>query len=204
MDDSYEDEEHLEEKDVIRSSPPTSAREESLFSFKGIFYQRLFRSQLRPKEVAKQDIGGDTMHDVLFSIWQKVEKYDKEKKKKYSVTDLKHRSLPKRRGKPPPVELAKYFRWKTVSEAARLQAVHRGMVVANTINEGWMQGIADVKSDLRLACEILQNAIQKVEAMQSRGLYGTEICSTLETAMRPESRDPEELQVILTYHFEGF
>ncbi|XP_055533091.1 uncharacterized protein LOC129723129 isoform X3 [Wyeomyia smithii] len=178
MDDSYEDEEHLEEKDVIRSSPPTSAREESLFSFKGIFYQRLFRSQLRPKEVAKQDIGGDTMHDVLFSIWQKVEKYvrrkvvfrddvpywdekDKEKKKKYSVTDLKHRSLPKRRGKPPPVELAKYFRWKTVSEAARLQAVHRGMVVANTINEGWMQGIADVKSDLRLACEILQNAIQK-------------------------------------------
>ena len=72
---SYEDEEHLEEKDVIRSSPPTSAREKSLFSFKGIFYQRLFRSQLRPKEVAKQDIGGDTMHDVLFSIWQKVVKY---------------------------------------------------------------------------------------------------------------------------------
>ncbi|XP_053686282.1 uncharacterized protein LOC128735823 [Sabethes cyaneus] len=35
--------------------------------------------------------------------------------------------------KAPPLELAKYFRWTAISEAARLQSLHRGIVVASSI-----------------------------------------------------------------------
>ncbi|XP_055589267.1 uncharacterized protein LOC129741550 [Uranotaenia lowii] len=89
----------------------------------------------------------------------------------------------------PPVQLAKFFRWATVSEAARLQSVHRGMVVANTINEGWMRGITEIKGELAMASKLLQSAISKMEALELRGQYGSELCTAMESTTRPEETE---------------
>ncbi|XP_062704763.1 uncharacterized protein LOC115270471 [Aedes albopictus] len=288
-------------------SDSAAEKEEKLFLFKGFFFERFYRNQLRPREMFRCDIDGNSTQDIIQSLWEAVKKHvrrevvfrdedpnwcdksepdcediarfvtlqDKEKKKGFSITDLKHRLLVKWRGKhinvyvyvystnvgtnsqyqcllrklvapqtpdrsgahstkddaalanqlrdkhrdleghfsswllwanlinsspahererlklaaTPPLELTKYFRWTPVSEAARLQSVHRGMVVANTINEGWMKGIADIKQDIALASKILQGVAHKVEVLESRGMFGSEICSAMETTMRPEETE---------------
>lgn len=302
-----------EDSDGIASNPAEDNddiavdEEENLFLFKGIFFERLYRNQLRPREMFQHNVSGNSTQDILQSLWQLVKKHvrrevifqnevpswsdkhepefedierfvtlqDKQRKKGFSITDLKHRLLTKWRGKninvyfyvystnvgtnpqyqsvlrklvapqtpdrsgahstrddaalanelrekhqdleghfsswllwanlinsspahererlkqatAPPLDLTKFFRWAPVSEAARLQSVHRGMVVANTINEGWMRGIAEVKQDIALAIKILQGAAQKVEILESKGVFGSEICSVMETTMRPEETE---------------
>lgn len=298
------------DSDEIASNPAgddTVEDAEKLFLFKGIFFERLYRNQLRPREIFRHDVNGNSTQDIIQSLWQVVKKHvrrevvfhnedpswsekpepefedierfvtlqDKSLRKGYSIADLRHRLLTKWRGKninvyvyvystnvgtnpqyqcvlrklvapqtpdrsgahstrddaalanelrerhrdleghfsswllwanlinsspahererlkqatAPPLELTKYFRWAPVSEAARLQSVHRGMVVANTINEGWMRGIAEIKQDIALANKILQGAAQKVELLESKGTFGSEICSVMETTMRPEETE---------------
>lgn len=91
--------------------------------------------------------------------------------------------------KSPPLELAKYFRWTAVSEAARLQAVHRGMNVANTVNEGHMNDVGEIKKDLSLALSILQGVAQRVDAMEHRASVRAELFNAMETAVRPEESE---------------
>nr|XP_029716691.1 uncharacterized protein LOC115259996 [Aedes albopictus] len=91
--------------------------------------------------------------------------------------------------KAPPLELAKYFRWGAVSEAARLQAVHRGMAVAQTANSGWAREVNELKTDLDLAVSILQRVSLKVDAMAARAALGSELFEAMESATRPEETE---------------
>lgn len=287
--------------DAPRDGP---SAEEGLFSFCGVFHQRFFRNQMKPKELFKCNIHGNSIEEVHQSLWTVSEKeirrevifkddhpiwsdkvrpeindierfvtlQDPSVKKGYSVSALTHRLLVKWRNKTikvyvyvyslnveslaqyqcllrklvapqvpdragahsmqteaalakelqekhpdleghhsswllwanfihsspthqheqlknaesPPVELAKFFRWASVSEAARLQSVHRGMVVARTVNDGWMQKIAGVKKDVEMALKVLNSANREIEAIMATGTYGSELFSALETTTRPE------------------
>lgn len=107
----------------------------------------------------------------------------------YIHSSLAHEQERLKSAESPPVELAKYFRWASVSEAARLQSVHRGMVVARTVNDGWMQKMAGVKKDIEMASTLLNSANRTMEPMMTTGTYGSELFSALETTTRPEETE---------------
>ncbi|XP_021709546.1 uncharacterized protein LOC110679385 [Aedes aegypti] len=91
--------------------------------------------------------------------------------------------------KAPPLELAKYFRWTSVSEAARLQSVHRGMSVAQTVNSGWAREVTELKTDIDLAVSILLRVSQKIDAMMAKATYGSELFEVLESVTQPEETE---------------
>ncbi|XP_062541411.1 uncharacterized protein LOC134209442 [Armigeres subalbatus] len=281
--------------------------EDCLFFFKATFHRRLYRNQLRPREVLKRDVGANSVPELLNLLWAVSKKYvhrqvvfnneeprwsdkvepsqedlssfvtlqDPSKRKTYLVNSLTPRVITTWRGRcikvhiyvystsletntqyqsvlriltaprnadragahstkddtmvandlreshkvleghhsswllwanfinsspahkheqlknaaSPPIELAKYFRWTGVSEAARLQSVHRGMNVANTVNDGWMNEIRVIKKDLTLAMSILQGVAQRIDAMELRGSVGAELFTAMEAAVRPEESD---------------
>ncbi|XP_062551238.1 uncharacterized protein LOC134216344 [Armigeres subalbatus] len=86
----------------------------------------------------------------------------------------------------PPIELSKYFRWAAVSEAARLQSIHCGMVVAQTSNNTWCRELDDLKTEVSLGISVLQGVMRKLEAMTIRGSSESELFSAIESATRPE------------------
>ncbi|XP_055522581.1 uncharacterized protein LOC129716767 [Wyeomyia smithii] len=55
----------------------------------------------------------------------------------------KHDEL--KRSATPPLQLSKYFRWVATSEQSRLKAVHKGLIVAQHNNSGWLREIGNVK-----------------------------------------------------------
>lgn len=277
---------------------------QSIFTFMGVFCKRLYKSQLRPKEMMKSCVKGNTIDEILKSIWKHASKLtcrqvlfendvpqwsdkqepgfedieqfvtmqDTAKKRVYAISAITARLLTSWRAKSvkifvyaystniesagqyqsvmrkliapenpdragahstrdnsalanelrnshphieghtsswllwanlinsspgharermkqaesPPLELTKYFRWAAVSEAARLQSVHRGMVAAHTVNDSWTREIADVKNDISMALSILQGAMQKMNCMSARGSTNSELLTAMESATRPE------------------
>ncbi|XP_062550684.1 uncharacterized protein LOC134215537 [Armigeres subalbatus] len=93
----------------------------------------------------------------------------------------------------PPTELAKYFRWAAVSEAARLQAVHRGMTVAQTANDGWSREVNELKKDISLTLSVLQKVSHRVDAMVARATVGSELFEAMGSAMQPEEAELSHL-----------
>uniref|UniRef100_A0A8D8J6N2 (northern house mosquito) hypothetical protein n=1 Tax=Culex pipiens TaxID=7175 RepID=A0A8D8J6N2_CULPI len=93
----------------------------------------------------------------------------------------------------PPTMISKYFRWVGVSEAARLDSVHRGMVVANTMNARWTKQVADIKIDLSAALNLLQGAFKKIELLEAETKASTEITAAMETAVQPEENELSQL-----------
>ncbi|XP_053698967.1 uncharacterized protein LOC128745931, partial [Sabethes cyaneus] len=91
--------------------------------------------------------------------------------------------------KAPPLELAKYFRWTAISEAARLQSLHRGIVVAQTVNDGWTKQIDEVRQDIDLALTVLQRVVDKLNAMESRAKGESELFAAMSSATQPEESD---------------
>uniref|UniRef100_A0A8D8NGN9 (northern house mosquito) hypothetical protein n=2 Tax=Culex pipiens TaxID=7175 RepID=A0A8D8NGN9_CULPI len=89
----------------------------------------------------------------------------------------------------PPINISKYFRWVGVSEAARLDSVHRGMVVGNTDNYRWSKQIREVKEELHTAFNIIQGAIRKVEIMEAESNASIDILSAMESAVQPEESE---------------
>lgn len=89
----------------------------------------------------------------------------------------------------PPLELAKYFRWTGVSEAARLQSVHRGASVAHAVNGSWMKDVEEVHHGVTSAISILTNVAQKLEGMISKGKGAEEIIAAVQSAVRPEESE---------------
>lgn len=279
---------------------------DKVFYFAGVFCRKLYCSQLRPREFEKRYVSGNTLADVLKSIWkvaktqvhraviftnevprwanddpnvdniqQFVTLQDTKKKKLYHVSSLTPRLLrnwrdktvrifvyvysstvennaqyqlvqrklivpqnPDRSGansafeeltlanelrdkhpdieghhsswllwanfinsspvherdqlkasKAPPLELAKYFRWTAVSEAARLQSVHRGVVVAQTVNEGWSRDISTIKKDLDLAITVLQGVMSRLEALELRAESDAKIFSAMSSVTQPEETE---------------
>nr|XP_029708992.1 uncharacterized protein LOC109425623 [Aedes albopictus] len=86
----------------------------------------------------------------------------------------------------PPLELSKYFRWTGVSEAARLQSVHRGMVAAQTNNDAWCRDMDELSKDLNTALNILHGIQRKMENLSARGSNSSELFAAMESATRPE------------------
>ncbi|XP_065085446.1 uncharacterized protein LOC135707530 [Ochlerotatus camptorhynchus] len=97
-----------------------------------------------------------------------------------------HKQEDLKKAESPPFELSKYFRWAAVSEAARLQSLHRGMVVARTSNSAWCRELDDVKTEVSLGISILQGVMQKLEAMNFWGHTESELFSAMESATQPE------------------
>ncbi|XP_039446664.1 uncharacterized protein LOC120426045 [Culex pipiens pallens] len=89
----------------------------------------------------------------------------------------------------PPINISKYFRWVGVSEAALLDSVHRGMVVANTVNSRWSKQIREIKEDLHTAFNIIQGAIRKVETMEAES-NASIACDGIGCATRGERVKP--------------
>ncbi|XP_058457049.1 uncharacterized protein LOC131434398 [Malaya genurostris] len=85
----------------------------------------------------------------------------------------------------PPLELAKYIRWTGVSEAARLQSVHRGASVARTVNSSWMIDAEEIYRGLTSAIFILSNIAQKLDKMLYKGKAAEEIIVAVQSAVRP-------------------
>ena len=83
------------------------------------------------------------------------------------------------------MQLSKYFRWVATSEPSRLEAVHKGMIVAQNNNSGWLRGIGNVKKTL-LYC---RTALLKVEEMEQRGIIGNDMLNSMELAVRPEEME---------------
>lgn len=290
--------------DDSRGDAENNSGEEFVFSFTGIFCRRLYRSQQRPKEAGRAFVNGNSVKEILASIWAQA-KYlmdrqvtfendvpcwaekteptiediqefvtlqDEVKKKVYAVSLLTPRLLtnwrdkcvkifvyafstsvetagqyqqiakkllapqnPDRAGahstrddaaladelrqshrhleghqsswllwantinsspahkqedlkkaESPPIELSKFFRWAAVSEAARLQSVYRGMVVAQTSNTAWCRELDDLKTEVSLGISILQGVMRKLEAMSIRGSTEAELFSAMESVTRPE------------------
>ncbi|XP_021695243.1 uncharacterized protein LOC110675161 [Aedes aegypti] len=90
MNDVFEDEEYLDlihdegpahpyqsdDSTFVLSETSSDAGEGSskkssdyVFVFTGVFFRRLYRGQLRPREFGKHDVEGDSVHDVLERIW---------------------------------------------------------------------------------------------------------------------------------------
>lgn len=296
------------EEDVVSEVSSGNGEEKSLgefvFSFTGIFCRRLYRSQQRPKEKGRAFVNGNSVDEVIESIWAQskdlvdrkvtfendvpswaekieptiediqefVQLQDEVKRKLYTTSVLTPRLLrnwrnkcvkvfvyafstsvetagqyqqiskkllapanPDRAGahstrddaaladelrrnhchleghqsswllwansinsspahkqealkkaESPPIELSKYFRWSAVSEAARLQSVHRGMVVAQTSNLAWCRELDDLKTEVSLGISIFQGVMRKLEAMTIRGNTESELFSAMESATRPE------------------
>ncbi|XP_065091580.1 uncharacterized protein LOC135712549 [Ochlerotatus camptorhynchus] len=86
----------------------------------------------------------------------------------------------------PPLNLAKFFRWTSVSEAARLQSLSRGLVVAKTVNQSWSKEIAEVRKDADLALSILQGMVNKLHVMESRANTDLELLTAMTSATQPE------------------
>lgn len=290
--------------DSSEDAAEKSGGDEFVFSFNGIFCRRLYRSQQRPKETGRALVNGNSVEEILESLWiqskhlmdrqvifendvpswaEKVEPtiedigefvnlQDEVKRKIYSTSALTPRLLrnwrnkylkvfvyafstsvetagqyqqiskkllapqnPDRAGahstrddsaladelrlnhshleghhsswllwantincspahkqqalkqaESPPIELSKYFRWAAVSEAARLQSIHRGMVVAKTSNTAWCRELDDLKNKVSLGISIFQDVHQKLEAMTIRGSTESELFSAMESATRPE------------------
>ncbi|XP_065074201.1 uncharacterized protein LOC135698237 [Ochlerotatus camptorhynchus] len=86
----------------------------------------------------------------------------------------------------PPLNLAKFFRWTSVSEAARLQSLSRGLVVAKTVNQSWSKEIAEVRKDADLALSILQGMVNKLNVMESRANTDLELLTAMTSATQPE------------------
>lgn len=281
--------------------------QDCLFFFNATFYKRLYRNQLRPRELCQKNIGVNTIPELMDLLWSVSKKHihrqvifngddphwsekvepsledisnfltlqDPSKRKTYLVTSLTPRVITTWRGKNikvhiyvystsletnsqyqsvqrnltaprnpdragahstrddsmladelrdghqdleghhsswllwanyinsspahtreqlkssnrPPLELAKFFRWTGVSEAARLQAVHRGMNVASTVNEGWMNEVREIKKDVSTALSLLQGVSQRVDALMLRGSLGAELFNAMEAAVRPEESE---------------
>lgn len=286
------------------SDDSKSGGDEFVFTFTGIFCRRLYRSQQRPKEASRAFVNGNSLDEILESMWvqgkylmdrqvtfendipswaEKTEPtiedikefvtlQDEVKKKVYTVSALTPRLLTTWRGKcvkifvyafsssvetagqyqqiakrllapqnpdragahstrddaaladelrqshchleghqsswllwantinsspahkqedlkkaeSPPIELSKYFRWAAVSEAARLQSLYRGMVVAQTSNVAWCRELDDLKADVALGISIFERVMRKLEGMTIRGSTESELFSAMESATRPE------------------
>lgn len=280
---------------------------EYVFSFTGIFFQRFYKSQLRPKEWTRMVIYGDTATDIVDCMWEialaKIERQvvfddvtprwsenvnptvndanefitlqDTTKKKFYAIDSLTARILRGWKGKTvrvyvyvwstnvqtsaqhqailrkllspqntdragahsvrddsaladelrdththleghysswllwanfihsapafkqgemkqstaPPMQLSKYFRWVATSEPSRLEAVHKGMIVAQNNNSGWLREIGNVKKTLLDCKNMLEGALLKVEEMERRGLVGNDLLDSMELAVRPEETE---------------
>lgn len=284
----------------------TQGVSEDVFAFTGVFFRKLYRSQLRPKECGKQNVNGNSVAEVLDLIWRVVKKHihraviyendvprwvdddpnqddmesfvtmqDIEKKKLYLVSGITPRVLRNWRGKSikifahvystsvennsqyqqlhrkliasqnpdrsgancsldestlanelrdghpdleghhsswllwanfinsspaherdrlkqaraPPLDLAKFFRWTSVSEAARLQSLNRGLVVAQTVNQSWSNEIAEIRKDADLALSILQGMVSKLNVMESRAKTDLELLTAMTSATQPEERE---------------
>lgn len=89
----------------------------------------------------------------------------------------------------PPLELAKFFRWAAVSEPARLQAMHRGMVVANVVNDGWTKEAAELERDVSLALNILQGVSNRLSALRAKGAAESGLLDAMESALQPEESE---------------
>uniref|UniRef100_A0A8D8KQC1 (northern house mosquito) hypothetical protein n=1 Tax=Culex pipiens TaxID=7175 RepID=A0A8D8KQC1_CULPI len=89
----------------------------------------------------------------------------------------------------PPATISKYFRWVGVSEAARLEGVHRGMVVANTINSRNLRQIRELKMEFSTAMVVLQGAFKRLEVMEAEAEASSGIVSAMETVMQPEESE---------------
>lgn len=75
-----------------------------------------------------------------------------------------------------------------MSEAARLDSVHRGMVVANTINTRWSRQVQDIRADLSAAMNLLQGAFQRIELLAETG-PSSEVLSAMQNAVQPEESE---------------
>lgn len=298
------DDDHSQDDD---SSMPDVAEESYLYFFKASIFRRLYRGQMRPREVGTRNVVGNSMKDIMECIWKStaqhmsrqidfdddgpkwaekqqpgredIEKFvtlqDQIKKKAYNISAITSRLLTSWRGKEiklfvhpysvnvdtnsqhqmvlkrliapnnpdrsgahstredavlatelktrhpeleghhsswllwantihssaahkqeemknapsPPLELAKYFRWTGVSEAARLQSVYRGATVAHAVNGGWMKDIEEVYQGVTSAVSILSNVARKLEGMISKGKAAEEIITAVQSAVRPEESE---------------
>lgn len=283
------------------------AAENYLYFFKATMFRRLYRGQMRPREVGTKNVFGDSVEDVIKCIWklsvahvsrqinfdddgpkwaekqvpdqEDIEKFvtmqDQMKRKAYTISGVTPRLLASWRGKQikmfihaysvnvetnpqhqmvlkqliapnnpdrsgahstrddaalakelknnhpeleghhsswllwantihssaahkqeemknapsPPLELAKYFRWTGVSEAARLQSVHRGASVAHAVNGGWMKDVEEVFQGISSAVSILSNVARKLEGMIAKGKAAEEIIIAVQSAVRPEETE---------------
>lgn len=302
--DDFEDDEHSRNDD---SSLTNAAEETYLYFFKAAMYRRLYRGQMRPRELGTRNVVGNSVKDVMECIWNfaakhvmrqinfdddgpkwaekqqpdqdDIEKFvtlqDQMKRKAYTTSAVTSRLLTSWRGKEikvfvyaysvnvdtnaqhqmvlkqliaptnpdrsgahstrddamlatelknshpeleghhsswllwantihssaahkqeemknapsPPLDIAKYFRWTGVSEAARLQSVHRGASVAHAVNGGWMRDVEEVHQGVISAVSILSNMAQKLEAMISKGKAAEEIINAVHSAVRPEESE---------------
>ncbi|XP_055623974.1 uncharacterized protein LOC129780238 [Toxorhynchites rutilus septentrionalis] len=298
-----------EENDVTLL--PDDAAKSLEFFFKGTFLRRLFRSQMRPREIGTMNVGGDTVPEVIGFMWKLAKKHvsrqvdfdndvptwsekqmpdeedierfiilhDTTKRKTYNVSAITPRILATWKDKnikvfvhpyatnvethaqhqmvlktlitptnsdragahstrdcaalakelkethldleghqsswmlwanfihsspahkqeqlkidpAPPLELAKYFRWTNVSEAARLQSVHRGVTVAHTVNAGWVKEAAEIREEISAALGILNNVSRKLEAMITKGLAAGDFITAVQSAIRPEESEVSQV-----------
>lgn len=278
-----------------------------VFSFTGIFFQRFYRTQLRPREWTRKLVYGDTVPDVVDCLWEiamaKIERQvlfdddiprwsenaspsvnhanefitmqDTNKKKFYAIDSLTARNLRGWKGKTvrvyvyvwstsvqtsaqhqailrrllspqnpdragahsvrddsalanelrdkhihleghysswllwanfihsapahtqdemkqastPPMQLSKYFRWVATSEPSRLQAVHKGMLVAQHNNSGWLRDIGNLNKCLTQCKQLIDGACAKVAEMEQRGNVGYDLFRSMEMATRPEEME---------------
>ncbi|KXJ69983.1 hypothetical protein RP20_CCG025236 [Aedes albopictus] len=276
------DENNVDEQEAAN---PLHDASDYVFLFTGIFFQRFYKSQLRPKEWTKTAVYGDTATEVVDCLWgiafAKVERQvifddetprwsenttptvndasdfitlqDTTKKKLYAIDSLTARVLRGWKGKTvrvyiytfgrpmykpvlnikqysvsyshhktriglgpihswllwanfihsapvhtqdqmkqsstPPMQLSKYFRWVATSEPSRLEAVHKGMIVAQNNNSGWLREIGNVKKTLLDCKKLLDGALLKVEEMEQRGVIGNDMLNSMELAVRPEEME---------------
>ncbi|XP_058840239.1 uncharacterized protein LOC131695740 [Topomyia yanbarensis] len=295
------------EKVAVTSDLEVVETEPTIYSFKGVFCQRHFRNQLRPRETFIKEICGNSVAEVIQSLWEAGKDLTKRlvifnengpqwsekekpsvedasqfitlqyqaKKKNYCTTTLTPRLLQRWRDKTikvfvytystnietsaqfqqvlkqlvtpknpdraganstrddsmlanelrqkhphlegfhsswmlwanyinsaeaheresmrnavnPPVEISKYFRWVAVSEAARLQSVHRGMQVAQTVNTHWANEIKKIKDNVSMALTLLQGAAQCIEALEARSTVSSELITAMQSAVQPEEAE---------------
>ncbi|XP_062538730.1 uncharacterized protein LOC134207006 [Armigeres subalbatus] len=284
-----------------------SATSDDVFSFTGIFFQRFYKSQLRPKEWTRMVVHGDTATEIIDCMWDialaKIERQvlfddetprwsenahptvndandfitlqDTTKKKFYSIdaitarilrgwkdkpvriyvyvwstnvqTNAQHQAILRKLLSPQhadragahsvrddaaladelkskhihleghysswllwanfihsspahkqdemkhsstlPMQLSKYFRWVPTSEPSRLEAVHKGLIVAQHNNSGWLREMGNVKRTLIECRKALDGAISMVENLEHRGLVGTELFTSMEQAVRPDEME---------------
>lgn len=70
-----------------------------------------------------------------------------------------------------------------------MEAVHKGMIVAQNNNSGWLREIGNVKKTLLDYKNMLEGALLKVEEMERRGLVGNDLLDSMELAVRPEETE---------------
>lgn len=74
-----------------------------------------------------------------------------------------------------------------------MEAVHKGMIVAQNNNSGWLREVGHVKNLLLDAKNILDGALLKVQELESRGQVGTELFDSMEQAVRPEETEISQI-----------